>query len=88
MPTSRTHSAAAQVFLFGAIADIEQNSEGDFRFLPVMLLKVVTGGESGFAFGVLTNLDGGFPCCGFIDRVSFRGTITSRFICGVWSIPE
>ncbi len=74
-------------FLFGMISEREEDGIGGVRFLPNILVDFMYHEEVGPTFQLLTNKDGGFPCCGFLDTNQFRGIIKDNFICGIWMIP-
>ena len=87
MPKDHTTSnLGAFAFLVGTVTEIERNTNGDFRFLPLRVLEVVYSPQAGVNISLLDELYGGFPCCGFIDINQFKGVVNDHFICGFWQI--
>jgi len=89
LPVTMPYRASLPNFalLVGMISEREDDGIGGVRFLPNLLVDFMYHEELGPTFQLLTNKDGGFPCCGYLDTNQFRGIIKDNFICGIWMIP-
>ena len=89
LPVTMPYRASLPNFalLVGMISEREDDGIGGVRFLPNLLVDFMYHEELGPTFQLLTNKDGGFPCCGYLDTNQFRGVIKDKFICGIWMIP-
>ena len=89
LEVSMPHSRSIQIsdsfmVLFGSIRDIEEDQRLGFRFLPVHLVNIGHTTEDGCYMVTMDEIEGGFPCCGYIKSDDFKGIITQSFICGIW----
>lgn len=79
---------SSMAILIGKLTSLEKNQDGDFRFLPIKMLELSYNPEQGRSIKILDEMNGGYPCCGYIDSDNFCGFVTSRFICGIWHIQS
>jgi hypothetical protein len=84
MPKTKNVAPPATILLAGFITDLEIWQEENFRFTPVKVLSMQWGGEQTASMVILDELNGGYPCCGYINRNDFSGVLTPTFICGLW----
>jgi len=74
-----------KTFLFGRITSLDKNEQGNFRFLPITVLYISRTTGQPPTIKILKEVDGEYPCCGYIPINEFKGIVTGKFIIGTWT---